>query len=82
MDLAENSFAHFWEIYHLSDLVSTHIIKVMPLELSLFLNSARYLIQMQHVSELTERSHRTPQTFFNHFAHIEHQVTQLGPIPL
>ena len=40
MDLIQNRLAHLWEVDNISNLVRSHVIEVMPLELRLLFNLA------------------------------------------
>ena len=74
MNLVKYGLAHFWEVNYLTDLLSIHIIEVMPLKLRFLLNLACYFIQMHHLGKLPQRSHGSPQTLLNHLAHVEHDL--------
>lgn len=82
VDLIEDDFAHLREVDNLSDLLSVHIIEMMPLELSFLLNLSRYLLYVRHLCELSEGSHRRPEPFVDHLAEVEHRLAQLRPLSL
>jgi len=79
VDLVENNFAHFGEADNLAELLSRHVIKVVPLELGFLLNLTGYIFQVEHLSELSQRSHRAPETLLYHLAHVQHNLSKIGP---
>ena len=60
MDLIKHSLAHFWEVDDLTNLLRTHLVEVMPLELGLLFDFASDIIQVHDLSELSQRCHRAP----------------------
>ena len=80
--LIQDNLAHLREAYYLSDLLRVHIIKVVPLELSLLFNFTRNFFDVRHLTELAKRCHWAPKTFVNHLAQIEHNLAKLWPLAL
>ena len=52
VDLIQHSLAHLREINNLANLLGTHLIKVMPLELCLFLYFTSDVVKMHDLREL------------------------------
>ena len=52
VDLIQYSLAHLWKIDNLSNLLGTHLIEVMPLELCLLLNFTSDVVKMHDLCEL------------------------------
>ena len=82
VDLVKNCLAHLWEVDDFTDLLRVHIIEVVPLELSLFLDLTSDIIKVHHLCELTERCHGAPEALFNHLAHVKHHLAEVGPAAL
>ena len=82
MNLVKYGLSHLSEVNNFADLLSIHIIEVMPLELGFFLNLACYFIQMHHLCELSQRSHGAPQTLLDHLAHVQHHLAEMRPASL
>ena len=82
MNLIKNCLTHLREVYDLAYLLSIHIIKVMPLELSFLLNLAGNLIQMHHLCKLPKRRHRAPEPLLDHLTHVEHHLAKMSPASL
>ena len=53
MDLIQDCLAHLWEADNVTNLMSIHVVEVMPLELGFLLNLASNVIQMHHLCELS-----------------------------
>ena len=74
------NLAHLRELNNFSNLLSTHVIEVLPCELFLFLDFPENLLGNTVI--LPERSHRAPLSSLDHLTRIEECLTQLGPLPL
>ncbi len=70
VDLVKNGLAHFREVDDLTDLLSIHIVEVMPLKLGLLLYLSSYIFHVCHLCELSQWCHGAPKTFFDHLAHV------------
>lgn len=68
MNLIENYFTHFREANYFTDLLRIHVVKVMPLELRFLFDLAGDFLNVRHLCELAQRSHRAPEPFVDHFA--------------
>lgn len=75
-----DNLAHFRKLDDFSDLLSTHVIEVLPCELFLFLNFPKYLLGNSMI--LPQRGHRAPLSALHHFARVEESLAELGPLPL
>ena len=75
MYLIQNGFAHFWKVDDLSNLLCVHVVKVLPLELGFLFNLACNVIEVHHLCELSEGSHRAPEPLFDHLAYTQHYLT-------
>lgn len=82
MNLIQNCLAHLREVDDLTDLLSIHVVEMVPLKLSLFLDLASNVVEMHHLSELAEGCHGAPQTLLYHLTHVQHHLAKVSPSTL
>lgn len=57
MDLVQDGLAHLWIVDNFANLLSVHVVEVMPLELRLLFDFAGDIIEVLHLRELTQWGH-------------------------
>ena len=57
VDLVQNSFTHLRVVDDLADLLGVHVVEMVPLKLCFLFDFACYILQVHHLSELSQRCH-------------------------